>query len=310
MTQTQAMVVHEPKQWLALAYQPAEIEMLRRFICSGGKEQASDGELMFYVSFCRANGLDPLRKQCYLLITNKGPQIAMGIDGLRGQAAGTGEYAGQELPVFQETKEEGLQCVSTVYRFVQGQKCAFYGIAWMKESRGTTPNWSQRPKTMLAKCAEAQALRKAFPKECGPYFTPEELEERDVTPTEAPRAAAVSDLNARLSGYQKPPQAPVMEATFVDAPAPVPSTAGVSSDTGSSDLDADGSAAAAADFRERLARMVSAFDALGRGTTVDQLLTRVRSVTGRDHVTTLAQIEEPDLETLRDFYAELRGHGE
>lgn len=47
--------------------------------------------------------------------------------------------------------------------------------------------WADMPFVMLAKCAEAQALRKGWPDDLSAIYSPEEMERpmRDVTPTEA-----------------------------------------------------------------------------------------------------------------------------
>jgi hypothetical protein len=64
----------------------------------------------------------------------------------------------------------------TVYRLVNGQRCAFteevywleaYSTAGGKYSQIPTAMWLKRPKGQLAKCGKAASLRTAFPEECG-----------------------------------------------------------------------------------------------------------------------------------------------
>lgn len=81
----------------------------------------------------------------------------------------------------------------TVYRMVGGQRCAFPGprVYWL-ESYATVSRWNDAPNQMweeratgqLEKCAEAAALRKAFPEELGGEYIVDEANRRmvDVTP--------------------------------------------------------------------------------------------------------------------------------
>jgi phage recombination protein Bet len=64
----------------------------------------------------------------------------------------------------------------TVYRLVNGRRCAFteevywleaYSTAGGKYSQVPTAMWIKRPKGQLAKCGKAASLRTAFPEECG-----------------------------------------------------------------------------------------------------------------------------------------------
>jgi hypothetical protein len=75
-------------------------------------------------------------------------------------------------------------CKVTVYRMVGGSRVAFTALERWKENyatksaRSQEPNamWKKRPYGQLAKCAEAQALRKAFPDAVGAAPTADEME--------------------------------------------------------------------------------------------------------------------------------------
>lgn len=75
----------------------------------------------------------------------------------------------------------------TVYKIVAGQRVAFVGpkVRFMETFSGQrglrVPNdrWQLAPYQMLEKCAEAAALRRAFPEELGDEWTAEEMEGKE-----------------------------------------------------------------------------------------------------------------------------------
>ena len=222
--ETNALEIREPQQWLvAQGHNEAELEVLRRFICVDFKGQPpTDGELMFFMLYCKRHGLDPFSKQAHLIKTKNGPAVCLGIDSMRKFAAQTGEYGGQDEPAFElDAKGAVVACKVVVYRIVQGQRVPFPAVAWTAESRGTSPIWSQRPRGMMEKCAEAKALRKAFPERCGAFYTPDEMEGQDGAGKAPARAAATAaDLNARLAAKRAPEPTATVEAEFEDVPPP------------------------------------------------------------------------------------------
>lgn len=79
-------------------------------------------------------------------------------------------------------------CRITVTRIVDGQAREFSAKEYWIENYATAGNdtdapnamWKKRPFGQLAKCTEAQALRKAFPEAVGSQPTAEEMEGKDV----------------------------------------------------------------------------------------------------------------------------------
>lgn len=187
--------------------------------------------------------------------------VMPGIGLYRVQASRTGTYAGMDEPVFGPTKtltfnkkvttwtgpqdnrkkserwEEGTMeypqwCKVVVYRLVAGVRCAFPAVEhWLenyatqsKETDAPNAMWEKRAYGQIIKCAEAQALRKAFP-EVGSQPTADEMmgksfEELDVTPQ------ATTDVGNEFMPVKKTEPPPAQAAATADAQsAPPPAAA-------------------------------------------------------------------------------------
>lgn len=158
-----------------------QVELIKRNFA----KEATDDELKMFIHQCNRTGLDPISRQIYFqkYKNNKTGQsnvtIITGIDGYRIIAARSEKYAGSDDPVFDNEKEPN-RATATVYRFVQGQKCAFTATArWNEYCPGPPKDhmWKKMPCTMLGKCAEALALRKAFPNELSGIYIKEEMDQ-------------------------------------------------------------------------------------------------------------------------------------
>jgi len=124
--------------------------------------------------------------------------IQTSIDGFRAIAERSGDYAGQDEPVYEKDGDD-LFCKVTVYRFRGDVRYpAAVGKAYWKEyvpQAGQDFMWKKMPRTMLAKVAEALALRKAYPQNLSGLYTGDEMEQSgNVAPvkTELKNASNVS----------------------------------------------------------------------------------------------------------------------
>lgn len=156
--------------------------------------------------YCKARGLDPLKKPCHIVPMNvKDAQsgqyvwrdvVMPGIYEYRATAHRTGEYMGHSVPQYGPMEDfKGVQapawCAITVYRWNDRAKAKaeFPVCIEFKEicatKRDGTPNdrWSTAPKMQLTKCTEAAALRAGFPDELGGTQTVEEMEGRVIEST-------------------------------------------------------------------------------------------------------------------------------
>lgn len=149
-----------------------------------------DDDLLLFLYVAKRTGLDPLTKQIYAIYrwnSRQGKEvmtIQTSIDGMRLVAQRTKQYAGQDdvvyLPIDESTKYPTKASV-TVYKIIESQKVPFTASArWaeyvQKDAKGLpTQMWDHMPYLMLGKCAEALALRKAFPNELSGIYTDEEM---------------------------------------------------------------------------------------------------------------------------------------
>lgn len=165
------------------------------------------------LGYCTAAGLDPLQKPVHIVPMWDAKQgrmrdvIMPGISLYRTQASRTGQHLGTSEPEFGPMVSERLSgadvtfpewCRVTVRRMLPGGAVAEFSAVeyWMEnyavkggKEKSIAPNamWSRRVRGQIAKCAEAQALRKAFPELCS-LPTAEEMEGKHIS-EEVPHAS-------------------------------------------------------------------------------------------------------------------------
>jgi phage recombination protein Bet len=186
--------VQEQPEW------ESKIDLIRRTVAAG----ATNDELDLFFHQARRAGLDPLAKQIYFVKRKGKGVIQVGIDGLRLIADRTGLYAGNDDAEFLGTTDGGYPSKArvTVYKMVMGQRCPFTATArWDEYYPGDDQGfqWRKMPHAMLAKCAEALALRKAFPADMSGLYVHEEMEQADL-PAPEPGARIGLDPATLLEG--------------------------------------------------------------------------------------------------------------
>lgn len=179
------------------------------------------------IAYCNQRGLDVFKKPIHIVpmwnsaLNKMVETLWPGIAEIRTTAARTGAYAGidaisfgpvvkrdfsgetggRETRTVRKTVEFPESATATVYRLVHGSRCPFTATVYWEETYATigktnVPNdmWEKRPRGQLAKCAEAAALRMAFPEELGSIYAAEEMEGKaidggemkDITPPPNP----------------------------------------------------------------------------------------------------------------------------
>jgi phage recombination protein Bet len=205
-----------------------QLDLIRHTVA---KDCTAD-EFDLFIAVAQRVGLDPFRRQISAIVFNKKrPErrrmaIITGIDGLRAIAARSGRYrpdeAEPEITYLPEAKgatnplgvekavvrvflrDEGGADWRPVAGVAYWDEFAPIYEAWAEgEDRRRRPTgklvldsagaWARMGRVMIAKCAEAQALRKAFPEDLSGLYETSEMDQAravDLSPTEMIAAAA------------------------------------------------------------------------------------------------------------------------
>lgn len=177
------------------------IDLIRRTVARG----CSDDELALFLAVCQRVGLDPLTRQIHAVRRWSRAErretmvIQVGIDGLRAIADRTGCYAPGGPAEFRYGPGGRLIEARVIIRKRTPDGTWHDVVGWarwdeyVQRTRDGEPTsfWATMPHVMLAKCAEAQALRRAFPAHLGGLYVPEEL--RTAEPVEPTAQASETD---------------------------------------------------------------------------------------------------------------------
>tara|TARA_R110000787_G_scaffold56326_3_gene129546 strand:+ start:98 stop:919 length:822 start_codon:yes stop_codon:yes gene_type:complete len=167
-------------------FTPGQIATIKETVANG----ASDNELKLFLYQCSRTGLDPLSRQIHFIKRGGKATIQTGIDGFRAIAERTGKYAGNDdylfnndMTMFDMLKAKmahPITATSTVHKIVGGVKVSFAATAIWEAycpQGGEGFMWKKMPYLMLGKCAEALALRKAFPNDLSGVYTDDEMQQ-------------------------------------------------------------------------------------------------------------------------------------
>lgn len=207
---TQDLIAHQ-------SYSPThlnkeQIELVKNTIAKG----CTDNELQLFIHVCNRSGLDPFARQIYCIKRKawdndakcfvENMSIQTSIDGYRLIAERTKKYAGQVGPhwcgedgvwkdVWVSSEKPPLAARVGVLR--SDFKEPIYGVARWDSYKQTKKDgsligmWAKMPDLMIAKVAEALALRRGFPQELSGLYTSEEMAQADVeeSPKQVPAPA-------------------------------------------------------------------------------------------------------------------------
>lgn len=234
------MAQEEQKSLIKLNFNEEQVKLIKDLIAP----ESTDTELQLFLYQAKRTGLDPLARQLFFIkrkymsngVWKSKVSIQTSIDGFRVVAERNGSYAGQDEPKFEEDNNgKPTVCRVAVYRFgPNGERYqASVGVAyWAEYFPGEKEGfmWKKMPHTMLAKVAEALALRKAFPQDLSGLYSEEEMEQSEAQTNtgepkkeiEAPKKTTAKGKRAKKSTSTKAGEvgqaSPAIEGEVVETP--------------------------------------------------------------------------------------------
>jgi phage recombination protein Bet len=205
-----------------------QLDLIRKTVA----KDCNPAEFDQFVHICKTVRLDPLRRQIYAFVFGKDKDrrmtVVTSIGGYRAIAERTGNYRpGKTETVLGEPADPlanplGVShAVATVYKYVHGEwhevtETAYWSeFAPLKEIwEDNQPtgrfrldpkkdNWRRMPRVMIEKCAEAKALRRAWPDDFDGLYSEDEMDRAhsiDLSATELADEAAAEAKLALMGG--------------------------------------------------------------------------------------------------------------
>ena len=217
-----AKITEPPKPPAPVAFfTPEQLEIIKRTICKG----ATDDEFKEFIWECSVARLDPCRRQIYWIQrrertfekgewrwrTTHSTQVS--IDGFRLIAQRSGEYAGQLGPQWCGEDEQwhelwrpskGLPTAARVGVLRTNFEHPLWAVAlfddYVQRNKEGQPSalWAKMPALMIGKCAEALALRRAFPQELSGWYSPEEMMQASNEPAKIAKPSLADEMDDQI----------------------------------------------------------------------------------------------------------------
>lgn len=206
---------------LPALFEPKQLDLIKRTVA----KDCSPAEFDMFLHICRHVGLDPLKRDIFAFVFHASDAkkrqltIVTSINGYRKIADRTGNYRPDDRAPRIEYDESlkgpdnplGIvRAEVTIYKRAHGEwfpvtadaywseYCPTYEGAVDKRKTG----WVKMPRIMIAKVAEAQALRRAFPDDYANLQEEAEIDRRmvDISPSEAAEAAQQEQRLSLIGG--------------------------------------------------------------------------------------------------------------
>lgn len=202
-----------------------QMDLLKRTIARG----STDDEFKVFLEVCQRRKIDPFSKLLYLVkrwdsqARQETMALQSSIDYFRLTAERNGHYAGQVGPQWcgedEVWKDVWLAKVPPRAARVGVLRSDFKEPLWAvalwdsyvqkKKDGSVTHFWAQMGSLMLGKCAEALAIRRAFPEDLAGLYTADEMAQAEIGEgEEAPHAAQAKPAQPTLAAAAEKRSAP------------------------------------------------------------------------------------------------------
>lgn len=182
-------------------------DLIKKMYC----RDLTEDEIAVFFAICKRTGLNPIQRHIYPIKYRGALNTVTGIDGFRLIAERSGKYSPGKAPDFSYDDQKRLVSATSYVKKMtdDGTWHEVSAVVFLEEYKPAyakpDSTWAKMPRVMLSKCAEAMALRKAFPADLAGLYSPEEMEQANDPVVDIPAIAENQPSEKKQNGtYQRP----------------------------------------------------------------------------------------------------------
>lgn len=171
-----------------VVFDEQKIKLIKEMFC----KNSTPAEFELFIAMAKRLQLDPICRQIYFIKFGPQMSIVVGIDGYRAIAERTGLYMPGREPSFSYDGKNLVSCTSYIKKWSEKDKQwhEIAATAFLAEYDTNKNQWAKGKHYMLAKTAEALALRKGFPSQLAGTNTEEEMDKAIIDVESSSKSSA------------------------------------------------------------------------------------------------------------------------